>query len=54
LRRVSRDSTSCASASCGTARGLTNDVASMWRTPAAIIASMVSALTAVSMNLSSA
>ena len=53
LRRVSSDSTSCASASCGTARGLTNDVASMWRTPAAIIASMISALTAVSMNRSS-
>ena len=45
LRRVRRASTSCASASCGTARGLTNDVASMWRTPAAIIASMISALT---------
>jgi hypothetical protein len=34
-------------------RGLTNDVASMWRTPAAIRASMTSALTAVSMNRSS-
>ena len=50
-RRRTRASTSCASASCGTARGLTNDVASMWRTPAAISASMTSALTSVGIEL---
>ncbi len=32
-RRVSSASMSCASASCGTARGLTNDVASTWSQP---------------------
>jgi len=43
-------STSAASAICGTARGLTKDVTSSLRTPAATMASMVAILSRVGMK----